>query len=107
MSDKTCGHTRSDHQISIFFYDGGTAAAVIALVLKKKRERSAEPKKRTKWMQQWLVQRIILGVYNALKAGQPFRPGSRRYYEEGYKYERDYTDIQYTLLRLQNSDARR
>ena len=49
--------------------EGAAAAAlIIALVLKKKRERAAKRKKRTIWVKQWLSQRPILGVYDALLA---------------------------------------
>ena len=47
-----------------------TAAAtlIIAVVLKHKRERAAQRKKKIKWVKQWLLQRRILGVYDALLA---------------------------------------
>ena len=41
-------------------------ALIIALVLKNKRERAAKRKKTTKLVKQWLLQRPILGVYDAL-----------------------------------------
>ena len=44
------------------------AALIIALVFKKKREGAAKRKKRTRWVKQWLLQRHILGVYDALLA---------------------------------------
>ena len=62
-------HGQIIQSVFSFMMEKTAAAALnIALVFKKKREPAAKRKKRTKWVKQWLLQRPILGVYDALLA---------------------------------------
>ena len=89
--------------ISLYFYDGVNNSCCTHHCSSFKKSHGNERKK-TKWVKPWLLQRPILGVYDALLAElrlaeeanyrnflrmkpTDLKPGSTRYYEEGYKYE--------------------